>query len=60
MPVSEAVDHDLEVCRPMLRRAPARAGDLLLEDLWVDEVSLVSDLTARKSQLSLDRDEAVP
>jgi hypothetical protein len=48
--VSEAVvapiqDHDLEVCRPMLRRAPAlQAGDLLLEDNGLMDGELISDL----------------
>lgn len=52
--VSEAVvapieDHDLEVCRAMLRRAPAlRAGDLLLEDNGFMDGELMSELKAQR------------
>jgi hypothetical protein len=52
--VSEAVvapiqDHDLEVCRAMLRRAPAlRAGDLLLEDNGFMDGELISELKEQR------------
>jgi len=52
--VSEAAvapiqDHDIEVCRPMLRTAPAlRAGDLLLEDNGLMDGELISELKEQR------------
>ena len=52
--VSEAAvapiqDHDIEVCRSMLRSAPAlRAGDLLLEDNGLMDGELISELKAQR------------